>query len=192
MPGGNNPLPYNVGGGPTPFEKVYYALRSMVGIGGSCRYEEILTLTPGTDDTEQDRRAKVVDRWTKVTDAVDDTIRAALQVIDPRFQLLLPTFTLATETQAGRYWAPRDGTEPFTIGPSTRTMTHYPNYSTEYKVYAFLNLGGSGQLPTVADQRSIQRAKDYLNQVLPSWVDFEIFTEQGFNLTVSLLGQGAL
>jgi len=66
----------------------------------------------------------------------------------------------------------------------------YPNYSTHFVCYVLYAIGASS-IPTAEQYRVIERAKELLNEVLPSWVDFSmVYSSGGFILDHDLLDLG--
>lgn len=144
-------------------------------------YEEVLGAPPEPGDSDVARRARVTERWiaTQVGDLPD--LLTSLQVIDPTFALPAIDTTQFAVTQHGRFFAPRDGSEP--SGHATRHTTGWPNYSDAFRVPVHLPSTSTG--PAVL--RKLEQARQVLGDGLPAWCDFFIVTSIGFVLDQSPL-----
>jgi len=156
-------------------------------------HEEILGLVSNNKLSDEARRKRNVDRWTRQIDASAPGVEYQLQEIDPRFSLLHPDRDLLRTTVSGRAFedypsgsGPIDG-PTFNIGGS-QTYTNFPNYSDDFRVIVFFNIGG---LVTTETQNLMSRAADILDEVLPAWVTWSIVTSLGFYLDISQLDYGA-
>lgn len=155
-------------------------------------YEGIFYLVAG-DLSDEERRQKVVDRWTRSIDASGPGVEADLQGIDPLFSVVAPDHEISTVTNFGRGFEDVDPNGAGSCGPAfggNRSSTAWPNYSTEFKSYVQYDLT-SGEFTQEAKRR-MERAKEVLCEVSPAWVDFVIFVgSAGFILDQSLLDAGA-
>lgn len=152
-------------------------------------YEEILGVTVDpTLTTEQKQQALSV-AYTQAIDAVLGSIAAQLAAIDPAFTVVEYPYEQAVTTETGvRAFEDWDPLDPLASGPAyglaTRSHTLWPNYSTDFILYAWLDTPGS---LSVSDQRSLTAAAEQLNTILPAWVDFRVFKSAGFILDLDLL-----
>lgn len=146
-------------------------------------YERLLGAVPEPGDSVLDRQAVVEQRWTRRVRAAMPDIAADLVAIDPRFSVAVIDRQETTDTLHGRAFEDLAATLPFGGG---RRSTRFPNYSTQYVVTTFLDIG-SGVVPSLAEQRLIARAKEHLNEVLPATHNFQVLTGVGFILDVDLL-----
>lgn len=130
-------------------------------------YERILGLASSHAEDEEQRRQRVTAAWTKQIDASPRGVEADLQDIDANFTVFALDHDKTDSGLHGRVYPPR-GTE------STRGVTQYPNFSTEFVVTAVYAVPvGLTEIPdTVLDD-----AERLLNSTLPAWVDFVISQE---------------
>lgn len=152
-------------------------------------YEEILRIVPTSDQTEQDRRDAVVARYTRSIDATYPKLEQKLESIDPLFEILTLPFQYTRTTDSGvRAFEDWDPSDLLASGPAYgggRKNTVVPNFSDDFVLGVFFNVGGGSFSP--AYQRSLELAKQELNESLPAWVDFRVFTALGFILDLDLL-----
>jgi hypothetical protein len=227
--GGGNPLPFEVGGGPTTAEQAHKFLKSAVGVGGSSPddesieaqwrfarargvvaafaderavsqafpdratdyipvYEDILALSSG-GLSDEDRRLLILDRWIAGLSAVTDELETELQEIDPLFSIVEIDRDDVAVTEPGRGfedWNPASGDAAGPAFGGGRSSTEWPNFSRDFICYVEYALG-SGPI-TAENERRIERAKTVLNNALPSWVSFSIYTtDVGFILDQDVL-----
>ena len=149
-------------------------------------YEQLLLLTPGPDDTIEDRNVEASDGYTRQIRSATPDVETLLEGIDSRFSILEPTVTGVT--QRGRSFEDLAATEPFGGG---RKSTDFPNYSDDFVLFVFFDIG-SGVLPSPAEQRIIGRAETQLREVLPAWVVHQVTTDDEFILDRSLLDLSGL
>ena len=217
MIGSLNPLPFRVGGGPTPSSKAYATIRQAVGKGGSAEndrgidglwrrsrakglaaatsstrralmqafpqiatdalpyYERRVGLIPGPDDTEPQRRAAVLPRWTAHAIRSWNELEDALQLLDPRFVLVAPNDATEIISFMGRGFEGHDPNDE-TLGPAFGIpggCTQLPNYSTRQILRVSFPLGYAGA-PNPNDALLIDRARALLRSALPGDEDFTI------------------
>jgi len=146
-------------------------------------YESLLFITPDPNETDEERRQAATTRYIERIQATAPDIEADLKAIDPRFSLVSIASGQTETTQHGRAFQDLAGTLPFNGG---RQSTIFPNYSTEFVEYVLFALS-VGTPPTIAEQLLIEQAKRHLDDVLPSWVNFQVFTKLGFILDQDLL-----
>jgi hypothetical protein len=211
--GWHNPWPFEWGGGPTIDETVYESWRDTLGslpakddtgIDGLWRqvrseaiasvlsmseramlqafpqaatdhlplWEAFLGLQAG-DKTEEQRREAVADRYTRKALADDPHLSADLVAIDSRFSIRPVERDKSTVMVLGR---PFDATAPNYASSDLLTVV----------------LATTERMPDAHDTQSMMRAKDVLQDALPSWVDFGICTRIGFFLDLSPLDVTAL
>jgi len=151
-------------------------------------YEEILQLTSAPTETDEERRAAIVDKWIGLIDVSTSSLEDELQKIDSRFSILEHDFATSTTTQRGRAFEDWDPTDPLACGPDFGVIksTMWPNYSTEFVCQIMYALP-VGPISTDA-LHCLDEAKTLLNEALPAWVDFEFTrTQTGFLLDIDLL-----
>lgn len=156
-------------------------------------HEEILGLVSNNKISDEERRQRNVDKWTRQIDASAPGVEAELQAIDSRFSLIHPDRDLLRTTVLGRAFedyatgsGPSDGPDFNIFG--TQTYTEFPNFSDDFRVVVFFNIGGT---VTPEHLNIISRAETILDEVLPSWVTYSIITNLGFYLDISQLDYGA-
>lgn len=152
-------------------------------------YEQILRIVPASDQSEQERRDVVTARYTRSIDATYPKLAAQLDTIDPLFQILTLPYTLTRTTDVGvRAFEDWDPSDPLASGPDYgggREHTVIPNFSDDFVLAVFLDVGPGAF--NVTNQRALELAKQELNESLPAWVDFRVFTALGFILDQDLL-----
>lgn len=162
-------------------------------------YEELLKIVPSSGQTEQARRETVTARYTRTIDATYPKLEAQLEVADPLFEIIIPPYELTRATEMGvrafQDWSPGSGSACGPAFGAGRKQTLFPNYSDNFVLYAFLNAGSGPTTPT--NLRTMAAVKDGLNEALPAWVDFRVFTSIGFildldALDVTAFGDGVL
>jgi hypothetical protein len=123
----------------------------------------------------EDRRRAVWLAYTREIDATTRGIRDGLQRIDAAFDVDFVPPELAIIAQAGREFGPLPGTAgpPFGSGVfATRLSTAWPNYADFYVLRArYVMPAGQTEIPI----QIRAAAEDYLNDVLPGWMDFTIY-----------------
>ena len=231
--GGGNPLPFELGGGPSRVEQVFTGMKQALGDGGYALddetmdgqwrlalakgavaslsderavkqwdpsratswipvWEKVLLITASDAQSDEERRQVILDRYVATLTAVTGTLEAALQVIDPLFSVVDHDPDTADTTHLGRMFEDWDPSDPDACGPAFgggRTSTLWPNYSEDLVIFVQYAIA-SGTM-TAENQRRLNRAEAILNQALPAWVGFRIFTSLGFILDESLLDVGA-
>ena len=145
------------------------------------------------DLSDEERRQRIVDRWVRSIDASGRGIEEDLQGIDPLFSLIAVDHDTSRTTHFGRFFEDFAPGDPDACGPAFgggRTATDWPNYSTYRKTIVRYDLP-TGQLTAEAKKR-MDRAREVLREVLPSWADYSMFVgAPGFILDQSLLDVGA-
>jgi hypothetical protein len=151
-------------------------------------------VVPSSDQSDEERREIVAQLWTRTIDATNPKLTSMLQDIDALFEILVlpPEYTRTTEpgVRAFEDWDPGD---PGACGPafdlnngaSGPKATSFTNFSDDFIAFVHLDIGGGSFTP--GNQRSFAAAQDELNESLPAWVDFRIFTSCGFILDTDLL-----
>jgi hypothetical protein len=212
--GWKNPIPLEIGGGPTTVELTYEALRRAHGRGPGqadaigprdglrdlwTKCEAIAVATslahwehafwqafPNTStdfvtvwenilgipsaDTLVERQRLITAAYIREIDATIPGIREALKDIDTRFDVDSIPDDLKIITIAGKEFGPLPGAAGAAFGSgfaASRQSTAFPNFADDFIVRVrFLGL------PT---DILLAQAADLLNEVLPSWVSFEIY-----------------
>ena len=110
-------------------------------------------------------------------------LRAVLQAIDARLDMLDVPRTSTLVGAEGRVFQDWAGAEPFFGG---RTASDFALPSSEYQVIITFAVGGSG-VPTGADLDVYDAAQRMARDVLPAWVELAVVTSTGFILDQSPL-----
>lgn len=156
-------------------------------------YEAILRIVPEPGSSDDERRTEVVRRYTRTIDATHPKLLAALVALNPLFEILTlePSLTRTTDVGA-RAFQDYNPASPLACGPAfdlhvggSQTCSAFPNFSDDFILYVLLDVGGGAFTP--AHQRSLLAAQDELNESLPAWVDYRLFTAVGFILDLDLL-----
>ncbi len=154
-------------------------------------YERRYGLVAGAEDNETQRRNAVVERFTEQPIRNWNELEDALQRIDARFSISMPSDDLETVTMYGRGFEQYDTTDK-RVGPPFGIeggVTQWPAYSSRQLLRVRLELGYAA--PTPVDKVSIERGRQLLRRVLPSDEDFSISTG-AWVLGSTPLGFGAL
>lgn len=146
-------------------------------------YEDLFRLVPEDEGNLVQRRLESEQRYTAEVDSSVPAITAALQSLDSRFSIIETPHSEAIETILGRAFEDFAATLPFGGG---RKSTLFANYSTEFILFVLFDLG-SGVEPGPVEDAIMATAADYLNGALPTWVNFQTTTADGFILDESLL-----
>jgi len=156
-------------------------------------FEEILSLSTGTAElSDEERRQRIIERWTTTISAVGPYLEEQLQLIDPLFSIISTDRDTSKTTENGRGFEDWDPVDPDASGPpfeGGRKSSLYANYSWDFVVLVKYDLG-SGVI-SAEYKRRIEQAKEVLYYALPAWVTWNIFTSSGFILDQSLLDVGA-
>ncbi len=148
--------------------------------GGIEVFEEVLRITPTSDQTVEDRRQVVLDKYYRFLSAVTSQLNSDLQKIDPSITIGDPSVRdTVTTTVNGRAFEDVDPSSPEANGPkfsqiSARKETLFPNYSQDFIVFAFFPVPPG--LISKSDQKKVFAIRDLLNEALPSWCQFQILT----------------
>lgn len=227
--GGGNPIPFEIGGGPSSSETAYFSMRSAVGEGGSAAegtieaawrwararglrtafcegraaanyfpdrctdainvYETILQTAASPNQSDEERRSLIIDKWIGTADVSTFGVEALLQRIDSRFSVLDNDHELGTTTMFGRAFEDWDPSDSAACGPAFDgdvKSTEWPNYSSDFNFIVQFAID-AGTITSEAVQK-LERAKTLLNDVLPAWIDYMITrTSIGFILDIDLL-----
>jgi hypothetical protein len=108
-------------------------------------------------------------------DASLPAMRIELQDIDPNLDIENVDWTEEPMTQFGRAFGPLPGVSDLAYGTGRnagRVASAWPNWSFGFLVRVRYQLPAGETLIPVASRA---RAEDYLNEVLPAWVDFELY-----------------
>lgn len=148
-------------------------------------YETATGSLSGPDDNLEQRRDAVANKWTEKASSDGASLEQSLENIDERFSLVYESYDSTATTIEGRPFEPFSGAPTYdSVGE--RKSTLFPQYSGDMIVHAVLSIGDG--VPTgKLDERAIRLATDLLNSRLSGWVNFDITTQQGFQLDVSRL-----
>lgn len=146
-------------------------------------YEELLLIVPENEGDEPARRREAERRFTYEPDASVPAVASDLQRIDSRFSIIEIARAQSIETVFGRAFEDFAGALPFNGG---RKSTRFANFSTDFVLFVLFDLG-SGIDPEPAEAAILREALDLLNGELPTWVNFQTTTADGFILGESLL-----
>lgn len=141
-------------------------------------YEEILRIAQ--EDTLVERQRACETAWCLQISAEIPTIRAGLQAIDPALDVQSTDYDQAAITMFGKLFKPIDGLVPYGSGLSAnRLSAAYPNVATDFCLLVAYQLAPGQIRPSDAVLAAVAH---YLNDVLPAWVDWWVFTGPGFYL----------
>jgi hypothetical protein len=166
-------------------------------------YEQILGLSFPVGTPDETKRKDLTTAYTRAIDATLPKLEADLKEIEPTVTLVVidydPLDPLAArdqtrDGQVGRYFEDWDPADPDASGPpfnlprgaGLAKITSFPNFSDDFilKVEYPLPVGTLSAF----NKRQITRMQDFLNDALPAWVGFTIFTKDaGFVLDQDLL-----
>lgn len=162
-------------------------------------WEDILGIVPAPSATEADRQATVLAEYTRTIDATYPKLQAALQNLDPLFSILIVPQQYTRTTVQGRGfqdWDPAAADAsgpPFNLSASNGVgpnQTSLPNYATDFIIHVLYDVGAG--IISAQAQRTLAEALELLNESLPAWVDFNLFSACGFILDQDLLDVTAL
>lgn len=126
--------------------------------------------------TLEARQANYEEALASTLDATIAGARAALQKIDPNFDVESISFADASHVHHGKAFGPLPGVSgsPYGTGVTSRKSSGFPNYSDAFIVrvrYFFP--------PGVVDvaQTTLYAAELRLNELLPAWIDFDIYAQ---------------
>lgn len=145
-------------------------------------YEWLCGIPVPQGANNEERRAEASRRYTFEVPASVPALSDELTAIDPRLSILDIPWDQVETTYEGRAFEDFASAEPYGGG---RKSTITPNYSTSFDVVVLFDLSATGGVPTPDDARIIDRVKDYLADVLPSWVEFRVISSVGFILDSS-------
>jgi len=146
-------------------------------------YERLTGLASDPDRTLEERQATAAAIYASQQAADVPSVRAALQHIDARFDVVTASPSTTTTTIGGRAFQDLAGDEPFGGG---RESTAYPNYSSLSILRVMFALG-DGVRPDASERRVMKLARRLLHDVLPATAALQIATARGFRLDVSAL-----
>lgn len=146
-------------------------------------YEELLLIVAENEDDEPGRRAEAERRFTYEVDASVPAVASDLARVDARFSVLEVDKAQVVETLFGRAFEDFAATLPFGGG---RKSSQFANFSTDFVLFVLLDLG-SGVDPEPTENAILREGVDLLNSVLPTWINFQTSTADGFILDESLL-----
>lgn len=162
-------------------------------------WEDILNIPFDPNASESQRQTTVLAEYTRTIDASFPKLQSALTELDALISIILISdqFTRTTvPPRAFEDWdpsAPDASGPPFrlgTTGSSGDNVTGFPNFSDEFILFMFYDIGVG--VPSATATRTIEDAKTEMNESLPAWVNFTLFTVCGFILDQDLLDITAL
>ena len=148
--------------------------------GGIEVFEEVLHITPPSDATLEERRQVALTRWIRIVSAATPNLIAGLELIDPSIKISNPTDRdTVTTTIPGRAFEDADPTSPEANGPKffqygSQKHTFFANYSQDFIVFVAFPIP-PGPIPKT-QQFKIFLIQALLDEALPSWCQFQIFT----------------
>ncbi len=157
-------------------------------------WEDILNIPPTPGASVSQRQATVLAAYTRTIDATFPKLTESLQSIDALMSILLIPHDLVRTTVPGRTFQDWDPSDPTASGPpfnlaatsgAGSTASGFPNFSDEFILTVLFDVGAG--ILSVSNQRKFAEAQDTLNESLPAWVDFRLFTECGFILDQDIL-----
>jgi len=163
------------------------------------RWEEILNISLNPAASEVERQQTVLAEYTRTIDATYPKLLTALTDLDPLMEIILmpPALTRTTVPPRGfEDWDPSAGDAsgpPFRLaatGSAGDNATGYPNFSDDFILFVLYDIGVG--VPSATATRTMADARTELNESLPAWVDFRLFTVCGFILDQDLLDITAL
>lgn len=150
----------------------YFPDRATVALG---ELEEELAVE--REDTDEARRAAVAGAYTRQLEAVIPAIRQRLQQIDENLDVITWSDE-ATRVGFGQWL--RAPSQTWNQDTARKTALR-PNFASEFVVVV---LWATATLPQPPKRRQLE---DYLDEILPAWVDWRIVTGVGFRLDLSRL-----
>ena len=150
--------------------------------------------------TLPERQAAVAIAITSIADATVPSLRQQLQEIDENFQTDDLPWGEGVTVHYGKAFEglPNDSSAPLRFGTGVwgaRKSTRFPAYASSFIFRVrYLLPAGVTEIPDA----SLRAARELLQNLLPTWVDFDIYTVtnlgdgDGFYLDESLLDEGAL
>lgn len=162
-------------------------------------WEDILKIPFDPGASEAQRQATVLAEYTRTIDATFPKLDATLQGLDPLLNILQLPHDLTRVTVPGRGfedWNPAaiDASgPPFNLaatGSAGDNATGFPNFSDDFILFMLYDIGVG--IPSAPAQRTMVEAQEEMNESLPAWVDFRLFTVCGFILDQDLLDITAL
>jgi hypothetical protein len=203
-------LPLEVGGDSSRAEAIYRALRSAVGKGGSGpvdsiedvwrqskaqtiasvvvmveraavqafpnlttdripAYERLLRFGAPAGATDEERRRAVAAAWTTENLADTPDVGASLAAIHPAMRIEEEPHELGALVELGKMFPAHGG--------EATGVSAFPNYADDFVLRVRYDLAPGEVAPAETTRAG---AADLLNRVLPTWVDFELVTGDGF------------
>lgn len=144
-------------------------------------YEQLLRVSFPVETSDQERRDELERLWTRYLDSAIPTVDELLTELDPSITILIPDHDLLRETQAGRMFQDWDPTAANASGPAFGLIggsagpnaTGFPNYSDDFIFMIRYPLTAA---PTEAQQVIISKIGTVMNEVMPSWCDYRVFS----------------
>lgn len=144
-------------------------------------FEQLLRVSFPAATSDQEKRNTLESLWTRYLDAAVPTVLELLQELEATLTIVIPDHDLLRETQAGRMFQDWDPTSPATSGPAFALVagsagpdcTAFPNYADDF---VFLIRYPLTAAPTEAQQATIASIGILMNEVMPSWCDYRVFS----------------
>ncbi|MEE9395191.1 MAG: hypothetical protein V3W41_22090 [Planctomycetota bacterium] len=136
-------------------------------------YENLLRVPRAT--TDEGRRIAITAKFTAQVSAVIPEVRTALMAFDPNIDVVIQVENQSVHFHPGKMARPRDGTAG---AYGVKAGSDFPAFSSHFILTVLWS--GLGASPPPTD--TLAAVQDYLNDVLPSWVDWRIVTNLGFFL----------
>jgi hypothetical protein len=131
-------------------------------------WENMLLIAPTGSEAERQERA--AEKYTRTIDATVPGLRRQLKEIAEDFDVEAVPYDLSTTTVLGKAFGPLPGALGAAYGTgawASRESTEWPNFSDIY-IVRVLHAG-------TTTNEILARAADLLDDVLPSWIDFEFY-----------------
>lgn len=159
-------------------------------------WEEILRVYAPPGSSDEERRQVITEAYTRYISAAYDAIDTSLKEVNELIEVLILPYEYTRTTVTGRAFEDWDPADPKATGPAFDAnsvagdnATFYSNFSDDFIVSVLFDVGSSILTPT--NQRALQEVYKRLNEILPAWVDFRIFSACGFILDDDILDETA-
>jgi hypothetical protein len=112
-----------------------------------------------------------------------------LRRIDQRFSILERPWAETTTTMHGRAFEDWDRENPFALFPNQRGDSYVPNYSNAFDLVVLFDTGTDPPVGNI-ENAALTAARAYLDDALPSWMNYTIAGSVGIILDVTPLDWG--
>lgn len=151
-------------------------------------YETLLRIPRAA--TERERQIACATALVQQLGADIPSIRTDLKKMSPKLDVDSVAYAQAVIGVFGKMFAPRDASVPYGSGLNAGfAATSWPNFSTDFVLHVRYSLAAGETIPGA---ELLAQVKRYLCNVLPSWVDFVIYTGTGFYLDGGVDGTSLL